>query len=60
MIERIVHKSKSFEEAKQWELQQYRSMTHQELIAAARVLQRRAFGSEEVPDVRAACPPQSE
>ncbi len=51
-MERVVHKSKSFREADLWTLAQYREMTPDERIAAARVLQRSVYGKD-LPDVRA-------
>jgi hypothetical protein len=49
---RIGKKSRSFEEAERWNLQQYREMTPNERIAVARALQRKVFGPNP-PDVRA-------
>jgi len=53
-MERIVYKARSFKDAESWTLRQYRSMTPDERIAAARELQRRFYGSA-CPDVREAC-----
>jgi len=53
-MERIVHKARSFKAAESWTLQQYRGMTADERIAAARELQRRFYGPNS-PDVRESC-----
>ena len=50
-MERVVHKSRSFEEAARWDVQQQIAMSPQERIRAARELQRRAYGSQ-VKDIR--------
>ncbi len=42
-MERIVHKSRSFEEAAKWDVEQQVSMTPKERMRAARELKRRAF-----------------
>jgi hypothetical protein len=49
---RVAKKSRSFEAAEQWNLQQYREMSPNERIAVARALQRKVFGPN-APDVRA-------
>jgi hypothetical protein len=54
MITREVHKSTSFKEADEWTKRQYRAMSCDERIQAARLLQRRVFGANP-PDVREAC-----
>ena len=40
-VERIVHISRSFEEAEQWDIEQNLSMTPEERLAAARELAER-------------------
>jgi len=42
-MERVVHKSKSHEEALSWDIEQHVRMTPEERLAAARVLKERAF-----------------
>ncbi len=42
-MERIVHKSRSFEEAAEWDVEQQVAMTPQERMRAAHELKRRAF-----------------
>jgi hypothetical protein len=42
-MERVVHKSRSFEEAAEWDVRQQVAMSPQERIRAARALQRRAY-----------------
>jgi len=49
---RVGKKSRSFQEAEQWNLQQYREMSPNERIAVVRALQRKVFGPN-TPDVRA-------
>jgi len=56
-MERIVHKSTSFEEAQEWDIQQALEMSPEERLAAAKVLRDR-FYSTDSPDVRA-CHPRS-
>lgn len=51
-MERIVHKSMSFEEAKEWDIEQALLMSPDERLAAAKVLRDR-FYSPDSPDVRA-------
>ncbi|MEM1041345.1 MAG: hypothetical protein AAGI91_01835 [Bacteroidota bacterium] len=51
-IERVVHKSDSFEDAAAWDRAQHRSLSPQERQRIARVLKARAFPSD-APDVRA-------
>ena len=43
-MERVVHKTTSFEEAEDWDVRQQLAMTPQERILAARELQRRFYG----------------
>ncbi len=50
-MERVVHISRSFEEAEEWDIEQVISMTPEERLAAAKVLRERAFGKDQ-PDVR--------
>jgi hypothetical protein len=50
-MERIVHISRSFEEAEEWDIEQNISMTPEERLAAAKVLRERVFGKDQ-PDVR--------
>ena len=54
MLTREAHKSTSFKEADEWTKRQYRAMSCDERIQAARLLQRRVFGANP-PDVREAC-----
>lgn len=42
-MERIVHKSKSFAEAREWEIEQEVRMTPEERMRAARALKDRAY-----------------
>ena len=56
-MERIVHKSMSFEEAKEWDLEQAILMSPEDRLAAAKVLRDR-FYPPDSPDVRA-CHPRS-
>ena len=51
-MERIVHISRSFEEADEWDIQQSLSMTPEERLIAARQLALRVYG-ENQPDIRA-------
>ena len=51
MMERIAHKSRGAEEAKAWEIAQYRKMTLAERLRTARVLKERAYPRPR-PDVR--------
>jgi len=50
-MERVVHISRSFEEAEQYDILQNISMTPDERLAAARQLALRVYG-ENQPDVR--------
>jgi hypothetical protein len=50
MLTRDVHKSTSFKEADEWTKRQYRAMSCNERIQAARLVQRRVFGAN-LPDV---------
>ncbi len=54
-MERIVHKSMSFEEAREWDIEQAISMSPEERLAAAKVLRDRFYPSD-APDVRACHP----
>ena len=54
MITREANKSSSFKDADEWTKRQYQSMSCDERIQAARLLQRRVFGANP-PDVREAC-----
>jgi hypothetical protein len=51
-VERIVNKARDYKAAAAWDIQQQVSMSPQERIRVARLLQRRVFGR--VRDVRAA------
>lgn len=42
-MERVVHKSKSHEEAARWDIEQHVSMTPEERLRVARVLRDRAY-----------------
>ena len=42
-MERVVHKSKSFEDAREWDIRQHLAMTPQERILAVRAMQKRAY-----------------
>ena len=50
-MERIVHISRSFKEAEEWDIQQNFEMTPEERLIAARQLALRIFGKDQ-PDVR--------
>ncbi|MBN1271476.1 MAG: hypothetical protein JXB26_04325 [Candidatus Aminicenantes bacterium] len=50
-IEPIVHKSKNFQEAEKYDIQQHTQMSSSERQAAAKKLRERYFGKD-VPDVR--------
>jgi hypothetical protein len=50
-VERIAKKSASFDEAREWELEQYRAMSVEERRRVARALRVRHFGDQR-PDVR--------
>jgi hypothetical protein len=51
-MERVVHKSRSFEEAAEHDIRQQVSMTPQERMRIARILKERAYPSD-ARDVRA-------
>lgn len=50
-MERIVHKSHSFEEAQEWDIRQQLEMTPEERQRVARALRDRVYGAD-APDVR--------
>ncbi len=50
-MERVVHISRSFSEAEEWDILQNLSMTAEERLTAARQLAERVYGQEQ-PDVR--------
>ena len=50
-MKRILHKSRSFKEAEEWDIQQQISMNPQERLQAAKILRERVFGKN-TPDVR--------
>ena len=50
-MERIVHKTKSFKEAKDWDIRQYLLMSPQERMEIARILKSRVYPPPN-PDVR--------
>jgi len=50
-MERVVHKSKSFKEADEWDVRQQLAMTPQQRIDAARALRLRVYGRAK--DIRA-------
>jgi NTP pyrophosphatase (non-canonical NTP hydrolase) len=50
-MERIVHKSRSFEEADRWDIEQHISMTPEERQEVAQELRERVYGRD-APDVR--------
>jgi hypothetical protein len=50
-MERVAKKFSNFKEAEEWTIRQYREMTPDERLAAARELQRRFFGPNQ-PDIR--------
>ena len=50
-MESVAHKSRSFEEAEEYDILQHVSMTPRERMAAARELQRRVLGADQ-PDIR--------
>ena len=56
-MERIVHKSLSFEDAKEWDIEQSVAMSPEERLTAAKELRDR-FYPPDAPDVRA-CHPRS-
>ena len=51
-MQRVVHKSASFQEADDWDIRQQLQMTPNQRFRIARVLRRKVFGSSS-PDVRA-------
>ena len=51
MLKRIIHKSKTFREAEEWDIQQHIQMTPEERQEVAAELRRRTFGRD-APDVR--------
>lgn len=50
-MERIVHKTRNFKKAAEWDVMQQLQMTVEERQEAAKELQRRVYGAN-VPDVR--------
>lgn len=56
-MERVVHKAKSHEEARRWDIEQHLSMTIQERQRVARELKRRAY-PRDAKDVRACHRPE--
>jgi hypothetical protein len=50
-MERIVHKTRDFKKATEWDVMQQLQMTIEERQEAAKVLQKRVYG-ENAPDVR--------
>jgi hypothetical protein len=53
LMERVVHKTTSHEDARRWDIAQHRAMTPEERQAIAKELRRRAYG-EQSPDIREA------
>ncbi len=51
-MERVVHISRSFEEAEQWDIEQSLALSPDQRLEAARVLRERVFGKDQ-PDIRA-------
>jgi len=51
-MERVAHKSRNVQEAKDWEIAQYQRMTLARRVQIARALKRRAYPMPQ-PDVRA-------
>jgi hypothetical protein len=51
VMKRVAHKSRSAQEAKAWEIAQYRRMTPAQRVQIARTLKRRAYPVPQ-PDVR--------
>jgi hypothetical protein len=51
-LERVVHKSRSFAEAEEWDIAQQLGLTPEQRQAIARELKRRFWGDKR-PDVRA-------
>ena len=51
MRQRIVHKARSFEAARQWDIQQQVDMSASDRLRAVRSLQARVYGKH-VPDIR--------
>jgi len=52
-MERTVHKTKNFQHADQWDIEQHRKMSSEKRQAVAKELKRRVYGNEN-PDVRQA------
>jgi hypothetical protein len=52
-MEPVAHKSRSFEEAKAWDLEQRRRMSPDERQGASKVLRERAYGTDP-PDIHEA------
>jgi predicted Fe-S protein YdhL (DUF1289 family) len=52
-VERLANKAIGFEEARRWELEQYRRMTPDERRAVAKAIRDRVYGLDR-PDVREA------
>jgi hypothetical protein len=50
-MERVAHKSRSFEKAARWDVEQQVSMTPNQRLLAAKVLKERVYGKN-VKDVR--------
>jgi hypothetical protein len=50
-MERVVHISRSFEEAEQWDIEQNLAMSPDERFSAAKELRERVYGADR-PDVR--------
>jgi hypothetical protein len=50
-MERVAHKAASFDDARRWELEQYRQMSPDERRSVAKALRERHFGPR-CPDVR--------
>ena len=52
-VERVANKARGFEEARRWDLEQYRRMTPDERRAVAKTLRDKVYGRNR-PDVREA------
>jgi hypothetical protein len=52
-MKRIVHKSRSFKEAEEWDIRQQQALTPQERQHIARELKERVYGAH-CPDIREA------
>jgi hypothetical protein len=50
-MEKIIHKTKSFDDADQWDIQQNASLSLEERLQAAQELKKRVYGGN-CPDVR--------